>query len=106
MGGAHAAGQAENVLRPIMSQATIKCAYGIELVELADFVKLDGIIVPHTTCAIHEPSKLMALLKAGDVFIDVQIGDRPQRRPGERPLLEPIASAGGRRSSGTGAGAR
>ena len=59
---------------PLANRDEARSTYGIELVELKDFVKLDGIIlaVPHKAYATHEPLKLMSLVKAGGVFIDVK----------------------------------
>jgi len=59
---------------PLADPEEAKRVYGIELVDLAGFGRIDGIIlaVPHKSYGLDRPERLMSLLGAGGVFIDVK----------------------------------
>jgi len=59
---------------PLADREEAKKVYGIELVALEGFGRIDGLIlaVPHKSYEVDRPERLMSLLGAGGVFIDVK----------------------------------
>ena len=59
---------------PLADPAEAKHEYGVELISLDDFTKLDGLIlaVPHRVLAERGWDKLFAALAPGGVFVDVK----------------------------------
>ena len=67
-------GIAALVADPLADPAEAKRKYGIELVPLGTFAKLDGLIlaVPHRVLGAAGWDKLFAALAPGGVFVDVK----------------------------------